>query len=758
MVQENSERLKKYLDMISRREGGIEGVMHKLGAGRRPLEEGAEGPAPARPKAGASPTRPKAGAKPVTTALESAARGKPIPPQDHELLEAIIFEDIRPAIDIVDGAFTVTHPLWTQLSGDAATRTRIEAAIPLVGRIELPGNTRIPYGGTGFVVGPGLVMTNRHVAEIFAEGLGDRRLSFRTGAAAGIDLKREHGRPAGTVLVVRKVVMIHPYWDMALLAVDGLPAGKSLTLGLDDARELAGRDIFIVGYPAFDPRNPADVQDAVFDGRYGVKKLQPGQLQGGVDTSSFGKLVPAATHDVSTLGGNSGSAMFDLATGEVLGLHFGGRFHERNYAVPAAALSRDDRVIAAGVTFAGKPPGGQTEWSGWWLRADSAEGPASGDNGAAPSTGSAPPAAGPVSAGLSISAQGGSVVIDVPLRITVSLGSATPVIVQAAAGEAITEAMREPDHDTDYSTRKGYDPGFLNDPAQKLAKLSVPMPKAASSKVLAKTRDGDTILHYQNFSLSMHGERRLALFTACNVTKAPELKKPEPGRDYTRRGLSGLGANDQERWFIDPRLDEKLQLPDIFFTKDRKAFDKGHIVRRDDVAWGRSYDELKRANGDSYHVTNCSPQVGGFNRSAEGTDNWGDLENHVLSEAANERLCVFAGPVLNPDDTVFVGAGGEGAKLRARIPERYWKVIVSRVDEGLAAYGFVLEQDLADVDFEFQVPSEFMPALVPLSEIERIAGVRFDRALNQADQFASLRGDEVVMRQGVRRKTRIGAK
>ena len=74
------------------------------------------------------------------------------------------------------------------------------------------------------------------------------------------------------------------------------------------------------------------------------------------------------------------------------------------------------RVIAAGVTFAGKPPGGQTEWSGWWLRADSAEGPASGDNGAAPSTGSASPVAGPASAGLSISAQGGSVVIEEPRK------------------------------------------------------------------------------------------------------------------------------------------------------------------------------------------------------------------------------------------------------------------------------------------------------------------------------------------------------
>ena len=743
MVQENSERLKKYLDMISRREGGIEGVMDKLAARRLPREEGVE-------RTGSA--RPKAGGKPATVVLESAARRKRIAPQDHELLEAIIFEEIRPAIDIVDGAFTVSHPLWTQLSTDAKTRKRIETAIPSVGRIELPGNARIPYGGTGFVVGDGLVMTNRHVAELFAEGLGDRRLSFRNGAAAGIDLKREHGRPASTVLAVRKVVMIHPYWDMALLAVDGLPPGKPLTLGLADARDLAGRDIFIIGYPAFDPRNPASVQNDVFEGRYGVKKLQPGQLQGGFDTSSFGKMVPAASHDVSTLGGNSGSAMFDLATGEVLGLHFGGRFHERNYAVPAAALSRDDRVIAAGVAFAGKPPGGQTEWSGWWLRADAVE---AADGGAATAGAGA---AGPASAAAStatLSIQAGAVTIDVPLRITLSLGSATQVA-QLAAGESITEAMREPDHDTDYSTRKGYDPDFLNDPSQKLPKIGVPMPKAASSKMLAKTRDGETVLHYQNFSLSMHAERRLALFTACNVTKAPELKKPEPGRDYTRRGLSGLGANDQERWFIDPRLDEKLQLPDIFFTNDRKAFDKGHIVRRDDVAWGRSYDELKRANGDSYHVTNCSPQVGDFNRSADGKDNWGDLENHVLSEAANERLCVFAGPVLRPDDTVFVGAGGQGAKLLAKIPERYWKVIVSRVDEGLAAYGFVLEQDLADVDFEFQVPSEFMPALVPLSEIERIAGVRFDRAVNQADQFASLRGDEVVMRRGLKRKTKVG--
>ncbi len=163
------------------------------------------------------------------------------------------------------------------------------------------------------------------------------------------------------------------------------------------------------------------------------------------------------------------------------------------------------------------------------------------------------------------------------------------------------------------TTRPGRDTirDFLNDPSQKLAKLGVPMPKAASKKAPARTRDGGDSAALPEF-LDDHARRAAAgaLHRLQRRPRRPKLKKPEPGRDYTRRGLSGLGANDQERWFIDPRLDEKLQLPDIFFTNDRKAFDKGHIVRRDDVAWGRSYDELKCANGDSYHVTNCSPQVG----------------------------------------------------------------------------------------------------------------------------------------------------
>ena len=57
-------------------------------------------------------------------------------------------------------------------------------------------------------------------------------------------------------------------------------------------------------------------------------------------------------HDCSTLGGNSGSVLLDLATGEAVGLHFAGRFLEANYAVPAAVVAaRLEQVLRP------KPPG-----------------------------------------------------------------------------------------------------------------------------------------------------------------------------------------------------------------------------------------------------------------------------------------------------------------------------------------------------------------------------------------------------------------
>ena len=176
------------------------------------------------------------------------------------------------------------------------------------------------------------------------------------------------------------------------------------------------------------------------------------------------------------------------------------------------------------------------------------------------------------------------------------------------------------------------------------------------------------ILPYEHFSIVMHKQRRLALFAASNVDTRPDRKKPETRKDYSRRALSGLGENDQEKWFTDPRIPGLHQLPDRFFTQDQRLR-QGHIVRREDVAWGTTYEELRRADGDTYHVTGPpAPQVAGFNRSNLGVSG-GSFQNLVIeqSKAEEEKYSLFAGLVLDPDDKVFLGRDVDGA-VRVKIP------------------------------------------------------------------------------------------
>ncbi|GLR94000.1 endonuclease G [Bradyrhizobium liaoningense] len=758
MPKVEQDRLRDFVSLLKRAHGDLQAIVQEATEKRKETASGLEG------------TDPTAHAE---EAVREVDRGADLSSDQAYGLEAIIDAEIRPAINIVNGSFTSTHPLWTKLSSDQTLKSRIEKVIPSVGRIGLPGNRRFPYAGTGFVVGKGLLMTNRHVAEIFCRGLGTKFIEFLPNAKADIDFLRElDGPPNPKTLAIRKTVMVHPYWDMAILQVDGLEDDHPvLEMSLQDARQLPeGYEIFVVGYPAFDPRNPASEQQKLYDGNYGIKRLQPGALHGSVNAASFGKTVAAAAHDCSTLGGNSGSAMFDLTNGQVLGLHFGGQYHQKNYAVPSFELSRDSRVVDAGVKFFGdEAKGGTGDWAGWWKRADETEAasepsptapsaPLHAPSGASP----APPPPSPPSppstdAPFQTVLADGTVRLEIPLVITVTLGRPKGVAVETPASHAesvedFTEALREPFRDSKYDDRKGYDPDFLNEGTQGESALQVPLPRAADPDILAWTNSGENVLKYEHFSIAIHQKRRIALFTASNVVATPELKKPEAGKDYSRRGLSGLGPNDQEKWFPDPRIDARFQLPDVFYNKDRKAFDKGHIVRRDDVAWGKTYDELRRANGDTYHVTNCSPQVKEFNRSNLGDANWGDLENNVLSEAASERLCVFAGPVLTDNDRVFTGVGDGATVLKARIPEKFWKIVVARTADGCATFGFMLEQDLSDVEWEYTPSDELVPFMYPISDITDMTGVRFGSIVLDNDQYSTTRGVNVSLRSGAKRK------
>lgn len=271
-----------------------------------------------------------------------------------ETLEAVIHQTLRPAIYIINDRFENPPDHWRWLA-DAATRARIEQNIPSIGRIELPGKTFLPYAGTGFVVGPNRIMTNRHVAELFADSSGDSEFQFKTGFTATINFQRERiplPDEDNRTVSVDKVVFMDPKWDMALLEVRGLSQRQMpLRLSKSHPNDLQSQDVVVIGYPGQDPRGSIEVQNRIFDGCYRVKRLLPGRITGFDFTDSYDRMVEAMTHDASTLGGNSGSAVIHVATGQVLALHFKGEYLKTNHAVATHDLSKDQRVVDQGVQF-----------------------------------------------------------------------------------------------------------------------------------------------------------------------------------------------------------------------------------------------------------------------------------------------------------------------------------------------------------------------------------------------------------------------
>ncbi len=343
--------------------------------------------------------------------------------------------------------------------------------------------------------------------------------------------------------------------------------------------------------------------------------------------------------------------------------------------------------------------------------------------------------------------------INIPLTFSVHIGNSnpdsgsinTPPNLTSVSPVTYTslglEAKKQPYHDQDYSTRKGYDPDFLG--------VTVPMPKVFNPVNLSRMSDGGYYIPYHKFTIVNNKKRRLAIFTASNVDASRAAKNPEPNKVYNRAALAGLNENDREEWFIDPRIPQADQLSDEFYNEDRTAFDKGHLVRRDDVAWGTDYLDVKNSNGDTYHITNCSPQVKDFNRSLEG-GKWGNLENNILKQAKNEKLCVFSGPLLKDNDPIFKGMNFRN-NVEIPIPKAYWKVIIAVTEDGtLQSFAFLLSQDLSRVHFEFDVQEEWKAYMVSIKYLEDITNnIGFHKDVIDADQFELESGGSIANENGL---------
>ncbi|MGA9817897.1 MAG: DNA/RNA non-specific endonuclease [Pseudolabrys sp.] len=404
-------------------------------------------------------------------------RVQEITPSEMLGLEAIVLPRNRPVALVRGDSYDDLDGPWVSLNDDVIKK-RIASLLPLIGRVEVPSSPILPYAGTGFVVGQGLIATNRHVAQLFSQGRG-LTIRYRAGDAA-IDFKRQIDAPDDdrtAYLSVRAVDMIHPYWDMALLRVDDLPTDRMLRLSVKSPEELVDHNVVVIGYPARDERNDVALQDRVFNRTYNVKRLQPGVIRARAKIQSFENTVNALTHDASTLGGNSGSAVIEVESGEVVALHFAGEYLKANYAVPMHELARDSRV-ASRLNFEGTLPS-TNDWAPAWRSVEGADDSASA---------AAPP----------------------------------------QAEEAIVV-------DPDYSNRPGYDPSFLETIDVPLPRVSKAMEQDTAQVRSDAQKNGDPFeLAYYHYSVYMNKRRRTAWFSAANIDgdHRPDIGKRRGDRWY----------------------------------------------------------------------------------------------------------------------------------------------------------------------------------------------------------------------------------
>lgn len=503
--------------------------------------------------------------------------------------ESIIMRTGRPVLAILrnEAQLEIDDPdseVWTNRLTKA--KQRLATAAEAVGRIEVEGHS-MSWLGTGWLIAPDVIVTNRHVAAEFGRQVGTNFV-FRRGLdgadmTASIDFLEELDRPDEWSFRLERILHIEDADgpDIAFCRVAGtgggrLPSPIEVAPVTDDAELVA-----VIGYPARDSRIPEQLlMDRIYGNVYDKKRLALGQLIGSADD--------VIRHDCSTLGGNSGSVVLSLDTGEALGLHYAGRFLQANFAVRGSLVARrlDHVLHGTPVAVPGHPE----------------------------------------------SVRPTQLTYVIPVRIIVVDGVqtpdqlATPADATPVAGADTDEILAEAVV-ADYADREGYTESFLGDG------LVVPLPEvvAAADDVLQFSDHGRTehVLRYEHFSVVMSRGRRLCRFSAVNIDGPTSV---------SRRRAS---------WRTDPRIPSNAQISKECYG-DPPKFSRGHMTRREDPIWG-SDAAAARGNTDSMHVTNAVPQMQPFNGGVW-LDLENYALQHARRD--DMRISVFTGPFLSDDDPV----------------------------------------------------------------------------------------------------------
>ncbi|MGB7832831.1 MAG: DNA/RNA non-specific endonuclease [Xanthobacteraceae bacterium] len=601
-------------------------------------------------------------------------------------LESIAMRTQRPVLAIRD---SVTQLVFideadSKIWGERLTKAKplLDIAIPSVGRIDLTG-APLDWVGTGWLVAENIIVTNRHVAREFAERKGDG-FAFKVGLtepmSGQLDFVQEIDNPERLVFkLVRPLHIEEPpgpdvsFFEIEMVSGDARLANPiELASTISAPEQLATLQVATIGYPAYDSRIPEpDLMERIYGKVYNKKRLAPG----GVTRLDEALLW----HNCTTLGGNSGSVVFDLNSGRALGLHFSGSFLVTNYAVRADVVKKLLNDVRTGRTMR------RTETAPRAQRLVVRPG--------------RPSIARPT--------RGGSASLTIPLTVNISMGfdaasRGTPVrypMPTVKTGEpaefiAETEAVA-----SSYRDRRGYDPAFLG----QRAVVDLPTVDQNADDILDFEVDGatETELRYEHFSVVMSRGRRMCFLSACNI-------------DGNQSRKSARVA-----WKWDPRIPKAQQIMHECYGSPPK-FSRGHMTRREDPGWG-SPAIGKRGNEDSMHVTNTTPQMQAFNAPI-----WLALEDYALQHAREDemKISVFTGPYFTDDDPEMYGV---------RIPLIFWKVIAFIHDQTgkLCATGYEMNQEnTLQPEEEFVFGSFTSPQLgiatqVPIRLIEERSGIKF---------------------------------
>ncbi|MGZ6184939.1 MAG: DNA/RNA non-specific endonuclease [Candidatus Binataceae bacterium] len=560
-------------------------------------------------------------------------------------LESIAMRTTRPVLAIRNNE---TKLIFIDEADSEIWGERIKKAKPLlddairaVGRIDLKGG-QLTWVGTGWLVAENILATNRHVAREFAVRKGDG-FTFKMGISeqmsADVDFLQEIDNPDSLVFKLIRPLHIEDTAgpDVAFFEIEMIAGDSKLAKPIDLATNIAETEnIATIGYPAYDSRIPEpDLMERIYGKTYNKKRLAPGGVTRVEQTRLW--------HNCTTLGGNSGSVVFDLVNGQAVGLHFSGSFLATNYAVRADVVKKILADVRAGRatrrTEAPTREFGQTSVK---------------------------------QSGPSIVRQdsGGSASLTIPLTVNVSfsldrsgLAARSPYKVSPATSvRDVADFVDETEAvASDYRNRGGYEPAFLG------KKFAVDLPTITrnADDILDFEIDGEahTELRYEHFSVIMSRSRRMCILSAVNIDGNQSKKSARVS------------------WKWDPRIPRDQQIMKECYGSPPK-FSRGHMTRREDPGWGTP-TVAKRGNEDSMHVTNVTPQMQAFNAPI-----WLALEDYALQHAREDemKISVFTGPYFANRDPEMYGV---------RIPLAFWKIIVFIHDETgkLCATGYEMNQE-----------------------------------------------------------------